>query len=307
MPTPMPAAPSPPDGLHPRNPHCARYDFARLVAALPALAAHVRPHPVEGDTIDIADPAAVLALNRALLLAHHDLVRWDLPPGALCPPVPGRADYLCHVADLLPPGAPAGDVAVLEIGTGAGCIYPLLGARLLGWSFVATDIAPESLRWAADLLAANALVDRIELRLQPEPLAVFENVVRSGERFALSICNPPFHASAAEAEAGTRRKLRNLGAVAGRRDARGRPVLNFGGRAHELWCPGGELGFVGRMIDQSALRPSLCGWFTCLIAKSAHLPVLAEALRRVSAAEVRVLPMRHGEKYSRILAWRFAG
>ena len=303
----MPAAvPRPPDGLHPLNPHRGRYDFPRLVAALPALAAHVRPHPIEGDTIDFADPASVLALNRALLLAHHGLARWDLPPGALCPPVPGRADYLCHVADLLPPGAVSADVPVLEIGTGAGCIYPLLGARMLGWSFVASDISPESLRWASDLLAANALVGRIELRLQPEPLAVFENVVRSGERFALSICNPPFHASAAEAGAGTLRKLRNLGAVAGRRDARGRPVLNFGGRAHELWCPGGELGFAGRMIAESARRPGLCGWFTCLVAKSAHLPLLDAALRRVSAAEVRVLPMRHGEKHSRILAWRFA-
>ncbi len=299
------AAPAPPDGLHPRNPHRARYDFPRLVAALPALAAHVRPHPVAGDTIDFADPAAVLALNRALLLEQHGLIRWDLPPGALCPPVPGRADYLCHLADLLPPGAPAADVAVLEIGTGAGCIYPLLGARMFGWRFVATDIAPESLRWAADLLAANALADRVELRLQPGPAAIFDHVIRPGERFALSICNPPFHASAEEAEAGTRRKLRNLGAVAGRRDVRGRPVLNFGGRAHELWCPGGELGFVGRMIAESARRPGLCGWFTCLIAKSAHLPLLEEALRRVSAAEVRVLPMRHGEKFSRILAWRF--
>jgi 23S rRNA (adenine1618-N6)-methyltransferase len=303
---PSSAAPTPPDGLHPRNPHRARYDFPRLVTALPALAAHVRPHPVAGDTIDFADPAAVLALNRALLLAHHGLARWDLPPGALCPPVPGRADYLCHVADLLPPVASAADIAVLEIGTGAGCIYPLLGARMLGWRFIATDIAPDSLRWAADLLAANALADRIELRLQPDAAAVFENVIRSGERFALSICNPPFHASAVEAEAGTRRKLRNLGAVAGRRDAHGRPVLNFGGRAHELWCPGGELGFVGRMIAESARRPGLCGWFTCLVAKSAHLPLLQDALGRVSAAEVRVLPMRHGEKFSRILAWRFA-
>jgi hypothetical protein len=179
----MLAAPSPPDGLHPRNPHCARYDFARLVAALPALAAHVRPHPVEGDTIDFADPAAVLALNRALLLAHHDLVRWDLPPGALCPPVPGRADYLCHVADLLPPGAPAGDVAVLEIGTGAGCIYPLLGARLLGWSFVATDIAPESLRWAADLLAAQSfsVTQIVMLALSFVTPAFMQFVVRERE------------------------------------------------------------------------------------------------------------------------------
>lgn len=301
--------PAPPPGLHPRNPHRNRYDFPRLLAAHPELAAFLRPHPVEGDTIDFADPAAVLALNRALLHAHYGITHWELPPGALCPPIPGRADYLHHVADLLPPAATARpeNVAVLDIGTGSNCIYPLLGASAFGWRFVATDCNADSLRWAEKLIAANpAVAGRIECRRQPDPLAVFTGVARAGEHFALSVCNPPFHDSPATAEAGTARKLRNLGTVAGRRDASGRPVLNFGGRDHELWCPGGELGFIRRMIAESARHPALCGWFTTLVSKSAHLPFLHEALARAGTAETRVLAMRHGQKFSRILAWRFA-
>ncbi|MBC8012166.1 MAG: 23S rRNA (adenine(1618)-N(6))-methyltransferase RlmF [Burkholderiales bacterium] len=318
--SPRPSAPTPPlavaEGLHPRNRHRDRYDFPALIRARPELARLLVPHPVEGQTLNFADPAAVLALNRALLAHHYGVAHWDLPAGALCPPIPGRADYLHHVADLLASTATASeadgkiprgpDVAVLDIGTGASAIYPILGAREYGWRFVGTDIAPASLAWARDLVAANpALAGLIELRLQPQPSAIFEGVVRPGETFAASICNPPFHASAAEAAAGTHRKLRNLAAGHSHR-SQGQPALNFGGRANELWCEGGEPAFLRRMIAESARRPTLCRWFTTLVSKSAHLPALHEALRAARASEVRVIAMRHGQKHSRILAWTFA-
>ncbi|HEY9250773.1 MAG TPA: RlmF-related methyltransferase, partial [Rariglobus sp.] len=115
---------------------------------------------------------------------------------------------------------------------------------------------------------------------------------------------PPFHASAAEAAAGTRRKLRNL--AANRKDrAAPKNTLNFGGRAGELWCEGGELAFVRRMIAESAQRPTLCRWFTTLVSQSARLPGLQTALASVRATEVRIFPMQHGQKTTRILAWRF--
>lgn len=300
----------PADGLHPDNPHRGRYDFPALLRVCPELARFLQPHPIEGDTIDFARPDAVFALNRALLLHHYGLSHWELPPGALCPPIPGRADYLHHLATLLkssPPTPAATPITALDIGTGASCIYPILGARALGWNFVATDTDSGSIAWARRLVSANSVLNgRIECRHQPDPHSVFNHVTLPGEHFAVSLCNPPFHASAFEAEAGSRRKLRNLGTVAGSRHADGRPILNFGGRANELWCPGGELAFVGRLIAESATRPALCRWFTSLIAKSAHLPMLQSAAAKAGAAEVRVITMRHGQKHSRILAWRFA-
>ncbi|MCU0793575.1 MAG: 23S rRNA (adenine(1618)-N(6))-methyltransferase RlmF [Opitutaceae bacterium] len=313
MPRPAARRPSAPlaiaEGLHPRNPHRARYDFPALVSACPELARHLIDHPVEGRTLNFADPAAVLALNRALLRHHYQITDYPLPPGALCPPIPGRADYLHHLADLLsgdgvPPRGPA--TRLLDIGTGANVIYPLLGARAFEWSFVATDIAPASLESARRIVAANGLENRIELRAQTDARVVFAGVTTAPERFAASLCNPPFHASAAEAAAGTDRKLRNLAAGRSHRAA-GQPRLNFGGRDHELWCEGGEPGFLRRMIAESAAHPQLCRWFTTLVSKSAHLPELESALAAARPAEVRIIPMRHGQKHSRILAWRFAG
>lgn len=287
-------------GPHPRNRHGGRYDFPRLVAACPALAPFLRPNPVGEPTVDFADPRAVRLLNRALLADWYGLASWDLPEGYLCPPIPGRADYVHHLADLLA-GERPGPLRALDIGTGASLIYPILGRKEYRWTVVATEVDPGALAAAEAIRAGDPdLAAGIELRRQRDPGRIFAGVARPGERFDLCLCNPPFHASAAEARAGSQRKWRNLGKGAGPR-----PVLNFGGQARELWCPGGEVGFVGRMMAESARDPQLCLWFTSLVARSASLPQLQAALRQAGAARVRVIPMGQGQKESRILAWSF--
>lgn len=166
---------------------------------------------------------------------------------------------------------------------------PLIGASEYGWRFVGTETDPAALRWAAKLVASNETTARlVECRLQPSTRECFRDVIRPGEAFDLSMCNPPFHASAAEAAAAAGRKRRNLGA--GQTGTKG---LNFGGRAGELWCPGGELGFVRRMIEQSRGYAGQCRWFTTLVSRSAHLPRFQEILRDAGAAEVRVSVQTH--------------
>jgi len=319
---------SPKRGLHPRNRFRDGYDFGALVACSPALASFVRRNAHGNTSIDYADPEAVKALNQALLAHAYQLYAWDIPAGALCPPIPGRSEHLHHLADLLGSGAddalaPRGpDTVVLDIGTGASCIYPLIGAREYGWRFVGTEVDAAACVWATGLVTAHPEVSGlIEIRRQPAALQCFEGVIEAGDSFALSMCNPPFYASAKEAAEGNRRKRQNLsckrsngtkGGKRGRENVGGHgdhpraPAdRNFGGQAAELWCPGGELEFVQRMITQSAERPALCGWFTTLVSKGAHLPRLTRALRAVEAAEVRVLKMAHGQKQTRILAWTF--
>ncbi len=291
--------------LHPRNVHRAPYDFVRLVGASPALGAFVRPHPVSGETIDWSDPAAVLALNRALLKLHYGIGHWVIPAGYLCPPIPSRADALHAVADLLGDGGkiPRGPtVRILDIGTGANCVYPLLGTPLYGWSFVGTEVDPVAAEAARRNVSANpGMADRIEIRRQKSAEAIFAGVVAPGETFALSLCNPPFHASAEEAAAGSLRKVRNLSG--GRKPAA--PALNFGGRSPELWCAGGELTCVRRMISESAARPDACIWFTTLVSKRSNLPAIERTLAQVKPTEVRTLPLFAGQKQSRIVAWTF--
>jgi 23S rRNA (adenine1618-N6)-methyltransferase len=132
---------------------------------------------------------------------------------------------------------------------------------------------------------------------------LFAHVIRPGESFSLSICNPPFHASAEEAAAGTRRKNKNLHGASPK--AESSHALNFGGRANELWYPGGEVAFIRQMIAESCARPGLCLWFTTLVSKHASLAPLERQLRNARVRDLRVIPMFAGQKQSRLLAWSF--
>lgn len=308
-----PAAPEKP-GLHPRNRHRGRYDFAQLVAACPALARFVVPNAHGDRSIDFANPQAVRALNRALLQQVYGIAGWEIPPAYLCPPIPGRADYVHLIADLLagdnggasedfiPRGAA---LRGLDVGVGANGVYPLIGQHEYGWSFVGSDIDPQALAALQRILDANAgLGQFIELRLQRSPENIFNGVVQGGEVFDFTLCNPPFHASLAEAQEGSARKWQNLGkANAGKTGAT--PRRNFGGQGAELWCAGGEAAFVRRMIAESVALAKSCLWFTTLVSKAATLPAVQVALRQAGVREWKTLDMAQGQKKSRAVAWTF--
>lgn len=293
-------------GMHPRNPHRSRYDFAQLISACPELQGYVKPGKYSDQSIDFADPQAVKMLNKALLRQFYGIAHWDIPDHYLCPPIPGRADYIHHMADLLAetnkgiiPTGPS--VKVLDIGVGANCIYPIIGHKAYGWHFVGSDIDPVAIRSASLIIASNpSLKGKIECRLQSTPSNIFSNILKAGERFDLCICNPPFHSSVEEAALGAERKTRNL--------SKGKPsgaVLNFGGQSNELTYEGGEAEFVRRMIKQSSEVPNSCRWFSTLISRKANLYAISKALKKARAADVRIIEMAQGHKQSRIVAWTF--
>lgn len=292
--------------LHPRNKHRERYDFGRLIESYPELAHYVKVNVYDDESIDFFNPEAVKILNKSLLIHYYGINNWDIPSGYLCPPIPGRADYIHYVADLLgsknnekiPTGR---QIKCLDIGTGANLIYPILGNREYGWSFVGTDIDPVAIESAGEIIEANSfLKGNIELRLQNNHKDIFRGIIRKDEFFDISVCNPPFHTSQAEAKAGTIRKLSNL-----TKKNIARPVLNFGGQSNELWCEGGEEKFVGNMIHQSKQFSGSCFWFSTLISKESNLRSVYEALRKVQAVEVKTIPMGQGNKISRIVGWTF--
>ncbi|MCX9156674.1 23S rRNA (adenine(1618)-N(6))-methyltransferase RlmF [Niveibacterium sp. 24ML] len=304
---PVPSA-SPKPGLHPANPHRSRYDFDQLIAQHPPLGDFVEINAFGDASIDFADPDAVRALNRALLKQSYGITGWVLPPQYLCPPIPGRADYLLHAAELLAECndgvIPCGDmISVLDLGVGANCIYPLIGHAEFGWRFVGSDIDRDALACAQQTLDANpGFGDAIELRLQPFDSVLFRNVLGHRDWFELVVCNPPFHASPAEARAGSTRKWKNLGRAG---DEGAAPVLNFSGQAGELYCHGGESGIVRRMVAQSADYRFRCLWFTTLVSKSSNLPAIYRALDRARVADYRTVEMAQGQKKSRFVAWTF--
>ncbi|NTV09930.1 MAG: 23S rRNA (adenine(1618)-N(6))-methyltransferase RlmF [Zoogloea sp.] len=312
---PEPASRKPPvdkPGLHPRNRHQGHYDFEQLVRTCPDLARFVSLNKYQAASIDFADPQAVKTLNRALLAHFYGVTEWDIPDGYLCPPIPGRADYIHLMADLLATGnggeIPCGaSVRGLDVGVGANCIYPIIGQREYGWHFLGTDIDPTALDSARRIVAAERnLAQAIELRLQTRQESIFRGLLQDGEDFDFCVCNPPFHASLAEAREGSTRKWKNLG----KSSARGKPgvkapLLNFGGQGAELWCPGGELAFVRRMIKESAHIPNRCLWFSSLVSKADNLPLVYQALREAGIKDGHTLEMSQGQKKSRVVAWTF--
>jgi 23S rRNA (adenine1618-N6)-methyltransferase len=292
--------------LHPRNKHRGRYDFKELCSTCPELAPFVLLNNYNDESIDFSNAEAVMMLNKALLKHYYGIDYWTIPAGYLCPPIPGRADYIHYVADLL--GScnngiiPTGKkIKCLDIGVGANCIYPIIGNKEYGWSFVGSDVEPIAIKSATEIIEKNAhLKGNVELRLQPNSKNIFSGILHTNERFDLTICNPPFHASFEEAQAGTLRKLSNLN-----HKRITKPTLNFGGKNNELWCEGGEEKFVQTMITQSKQISASCFWFSTLVSKASNLNSVYMALQNVYALEIKTIAMHQGNKTSRLVVWTY--
>lgn len=287
--------------LHPRNRHREGYDFDRLTARLPELEHFTVKNPRGQDTIDFSNPKAVLMLNRALLMADYGLEFWDIPDTYLCPPIPGRVDYIHHLADLLAESndhhIPEGpEIKALDIGTGASLVYPIIGQYEYGWDFTGVDIDPVSIQSARQICDRNGLNTRLKRQNNPEN--IFRGMIGRDDIFHVTLCNPPFHASPEDADKGSRRKWRNLG----KGDT---GALNFGGQNAELWCPGGEIGFIARMIEQSLDFADQCLWFTSLVSKQDSLRPISRMLAKARVAESRIVEMGQGQKTSRFIAWTY--
>ncbi|WP_312627282.1 23S rRNA (adenine(1618)-N(6))-methyltransferase RlmF [Scandinavium sp.] len=288
-------------GLHPRNRHHARYDLPALCKDTPALSAFIVTSPAGEQTINFADPEAVKTLNQALLAHFYQVKAWNIPQGFLCPPVPGRADYMHHLADLLAEtsgGKVPNNASVLDIGTGANLIYPLIGSHEYGWRFTGTEVNAEAIAAAQAIIEANPGMSRqIRLRRQKDPQAILSGVIHKNEQFDAMVCNPPFHDSAESAREGNERKRRNLGQQT--------EALNFGGQQQELWCEGGEVAFIRKMLDESRQFAKQVLWFTTLVSKGDNLPMLYSALTAAGAVKVVKKEMAQGQKQSRFIAWTF--
>lgn len=287
--------------LHPRSKYINRYDFERLIDVSPNLKRFVSKNKYGDLSVDFFNPNAVKALNKALLKFNHHIAYWDIPKGYLCPPIPGRLDYIHYISDLIGDTSKNSAIIGLDIGTGASCIYPILGHQTYDWSFIASDIDENAVSWAKDTVSKNeALQKNIDIRFQSNKSDKLKGVLKPDEKIRFVMCNPPFHASAEDAKKAASRKLKNL---------KGKPqkklTLNFGGRHDELWCKGGEARFIKDLIFESRQFSKQCDWFTTLVSKASNLKGIYSNLKTVNAKGIKTIEMGQGQKISRIVAWRF--
>lgn len=285
--------------MHKNSLHTNSYDFELLTKNHEALKSHVFVNDYQNQTIDFSNPEAVKALNTALLYTHYDVKFWEFPDKNLCPPIPSRADYIHHLADLLRRSHLESDVKVLDIGVGASCIYPLLGNSIYNWSFVGSDIDEKSLQIAQKIIDKNNLENVIELRLQRDYQHILKGILRPSDKFTASVCNPPFFKSQADALDATKTKLKGLGKKSDK------VIRNFSGTPKELCYAGGEKAFLHNYLYESSQFPKQCYWFTSLVSNVSHVRSMEASLKKLGATEFRVLDMIQGNKVSRVVAWSF--
>ncbi len=292
--------------LHSRNKNRERYDLDALKSNTPELNNYITLNKYGVESVDFSNPTAVKLLNKALLDYYYGIKNWDFPDENLCPPIPGRADYIHYMADVLREhnfgNVPTGDrITCLDIGVGANCIYPIIGVTEYQWNFIGSDIDPKSIEFAKAIVEANpSLSGKIECRLQEMSKDVFYGILRREDKVDISVCNPPFHSSTEEAQKGTKRKVKNL---SGKKTETA--PLNFAGVSNELVCPGGESKFIQNMIRESEKFSKNCYWFSTLVSKQSNLKGIYKSLENANAVEVKTIPMGTGNKSTRIVAWTF--
>nr|ACG29624.1 hypothetical protein [Zea mays] len=305
--------------MHPRNRYAAAApDFAALAELYPSFRPFVSVSGSGRASVDFTDFSSTRELTRVLLLHDHG-VNWWIPDGQLCPTVPNRSNYIHWIEDLLssdlipPISSSSARVKGFDIGTGANCIYPLLGASLLGWTFVGSDVTNVALEWAKKNVESNPhLAELIEIRnanaapsesetvvreaasekiLEPaEDVAmpkphILVGVVKESESFDFCMCNPPFFESTEEAGLN--------------------PKTSCGGTAEEMVCPGGELAFITQIIEDSVSLKNSFRWFTSMIGRKANLKLLISKVREAGASVVKTTEFVQGHTARWGLAWSF--
>jgi len=292
--------------LHPRNKNRKRYDLKEMTISTPELKEYIQPNKLGLDSINFSNPTAVKILNKAILNYYYGIKYWEFPKENLCPPIPGRAEYIHHIADLLSEynngEIPIGEsIICLDIGTGASCIYPIIGVTEYKWNFIASDIDSRSIESAQNIVNSNAsLKGKISCKMQKQANFIFRGIIKKEDKIDVSICNPPFHSSIEDALKGNKRKIKNL---TGRKI--NSPKLNFSGNSHELVYKGGEYQFINNMILESKEFAKNCYWFSSLVSKESNLKRIYKILKKNKVSEIRTINISTGNKMSRIVAWTY--
>ncbi|KAE8622665.1 hypothetical protein XENTR_v10005327 [Xenopus tropicalis] len=283
--------------MHPRN----RYkdkppDFAYLASKYPEFKQHVNVNLAGRVSLNFKDPCAVRALTCTLLREDFGLTI-DIPLERLIPTVPLRLNYIHWVEDLI--NYHDSDKTALrrgiDIGTGASCIYPLLGATLNGWYFLATEVDDICYNYAKKNVEQNNLSDLIKVVKVPQKTLLMDALKEESEIiYDFCMCNPPFFANQLEAQG-----------VNSRNPHRPPPSSVNTGGITEIMAEGGELEFVKRIIHDSLKLKKRLRWYSCMLGKKCSLAPLKEELRKQGVPRVAHTEFYQGRTMRWALAWSF--
>ncbi|XP_075511289.1 uncharacterized protein LOC142547093 isoform X1 [Primulina tabacum] len=325
-------------GSHPRNKYSDNPpDFCSLASLYPSFQPYVFYSREGKPKIDWTDFNATRELTRVLLLHDHGL-DWWIPDGQLCPTVPNRSNYIHWIEDLLASNLVSGTrvdgrVNGFDIGTGANCIYPLLGASLLGWKFVGSDVTDVAIEWANRNVMNNPhITELIEIRrveceddifdveeLQTKKQHSGECDLNSHDEKALEIVPAP--SSVVGKKKGYCGSHVLLGVVKDgenfdfcmcnppffetMEEAGLNPNTACGGTSEEMVCIGGERAFISHIIGDSVQLKHRFRWFTSMVGRKSNLSMLVAELWDNGVTVVKTTEFVQGKTSRWGLAWSF--
>jgi 23S rRNA A1618 N6-methylase RlmF len=297
-------------------------NFAELAQLYPSFSKHVVIKNGQ-PSLDWNNPESLCELTKALL--HKDFgVTIELPLDQLCPTVTSRVNYILWLEDLLDlPSTslrPAKrlktgttdtslstqpQIRGIDIGTGASCVYPLLGVSMNGWKFVATDIDETSVSWAQKNVAMNGWEDFVQVKHVSSDsilLSLFPDVLPSGQEeegdlskkstpenfskeFDFCMCNPPFFESLEQ-------KIEN-------------PHTQCNATQGELVTEGGEVAFVIKMAEESLLLRDRITWYTSLLGRKVSVKKILKFLHENGIKNTRTTTFYQGHTTRWAIAWSF--
>jgi 23S rRNA (adenine1618-N6)-methyltransferase len=282
--------------IHSRNKNKDKYDLGALLSLNAELGNYLKPNHKGEDSVDLSNPNAVKLLNQALLSYYYGIKNWNFSDNNICPTIPNKADYIHYMADILMGSnfgnLPEGNhITCLDIGTGATCIYPIIGAVEYNWNFIASEINKESISTAKAIIKSNTiLTNKVDCRLQPKAKDIIYGVLNRDEKIDITICNPPLYNSIEEA----RKEFQKKGSLYKLLD-----------HANEMICDGGETKFLKQYIKESRAFGDNCFWFSSLVSKPSNQKAMADFLKLIGATEIKAIAIGLGHKPKQLLIWSF--
>jgi 23S rRNA (adenine1618-N6)-methyltransferase len=215
-------------------------------------------------SINWKNKEAVKELCKCLLKNDFRLNYWDIPDGFLIPSITSKCNYINWIDDLLDEINIVNKKHInkgLDIGTGANCIYPLLGHQIYGWNFKCSELNQEAIEVAEKIIQNNKLNKNIEIIKQVNEDNIFINIINPDDLFIFTMCNPPYFSK-------EETKHNNPNTVCEYNDK-------------EVYCKGGEFQFISTMIEESKIYKNKIIWFTTLVGKKINFDKILKVLENI--------------------------
>ena len=263
-------------------------DFKFLSEEFPEFKKYVYINKYGGYSINWKNPNSIKELVKTILNKFLNIIYYEIPENFLVPTLTSRYNYLNYINKLFTKFKIENKEKILiDIGTGANIIYPLLGYKLYNWNFIASEINEDAIKIGKKIIKENNLEKEIFIFKQNDSKKIFENIININKKYLCSICNPPFF------DINTEIKKDNL-------------YTDNEYNYNEVYCEGGEIFFIKEMIKESYIYKKNIFLFSSLIGRKNNMKKIYSVIKNIK--EISLLnktTIKQGKNARWIIIWSF--